>query len=114
MPSCNKERTGITFGDYTGMIVTPYDTVSAQHTITDFTDQWGYLVDLNGDGENNIRLYTSVSVHGLSVSAIHCIDDDLTQIVCKKRETKVSSLRYNIQANRGYNTCYHYRDLCFP
>ena len=80
MPSCNKERTGITFGDYTGMIVTPYDTVSMQH-ITDFTDQWGYLVDLNGDGENNIRLYTSVSDHGLSVSAIHCIDDDLTQIV---------------------------------
>ena len=85
MPSCNKERTGITFGDYTGMIVTPYDTVSMQHT-TDFTDQWGYLVDLNGDGENNIRLYTSVSDHGLSVSAIHCIDDDLTQIVCKKVE----------------------------
>ncbi len=88
MPSCNKERTGITFGDYTGMIVTPYDTVSMQHT-SDFSDQWSYLVDLNGDGKNNIRLYTSLTDGGLSVSAIHCIDDDETQIVCKEVEKKL-------------------------
>lgn len=88
MSSCNKERTGITFGDYTGMIVTSYDTVSMQHTTTDFSDQWGYLVDLNGDGKNNIQLYTSVTNHGLSISAIHCIDDDETQIICKEVEKK--------------------------
>lgn len=88
MPSCNKERTGITFGDYTGMIVTPYDTVSAQHTITDFSDQWGYLVDLNGDGKNDIQLYTSVTPFGVSVSAIDCINDDETQIICKEVEKK--------------------------
>ena len=82
MPSCNKERTGITFGDYTGMIVTPYDTVSMLSTIP---GKWVYLVDLNGDGKNNIRLYTDLSA-APATSAIHCIDDDLTQIVCKKVE----------------------------
>ena len=82
MPSCNKERTGITFGDYTGMIVTPYDTVSMLSTIP---GKWVYLVDLNGDGKNNIRLYTDLST-APATSAIHCIDDDLTQIVCKKVE----------------------------
>ena len=82
MSSCNKERTGITFGDYTGMIVTPYDTVSMLSTIP---GKWVYLVDLNGDGKNNIRLYTDLST-APATSAIHCIDDDLTQIVCKKVE----------------------------
>ena len=81
MPSCKKERTGITFGDYTGMIVTSYDTVSMQHTPN---DRWFYLLDLNGDGETNIRLYTDLSTYG--VSAIHCIDEDLTQIICKEIE----------------------------
>ena len=84
MPSCNKERTGITFGDYTGMIVTPYDTVSIHNTPA-FPDKWLYLVDLNGDGKNNIRLYTDLSMTP-ATSAIHCIDDDLTQIVCKEVE----------------------------
>ena len=82
MSSCNKERTGITFGDYTGMIVTSYDTVSMLSTIP---GKWVYLVDLNGDGKNNIRLYTDLST-APATSAIHCIDDDLTQIVCKKVE----------------------------
>ena len=84
MPSCNKERTGITFGDYTGMIVTSYDTVSIHNTPA-FPDKWLYLVDLNGDGKNNIRLYTDLSMTP-ATSAIHCIDDDLTQIVCKEVE----------------------------
>ena len=88
MPSCNKERTGITFGDYTGMIVTSYDTVSMLHT-SDFSDQWSYLVDLNGDGKNNIRLYTSVSANGLSVSAIDCLNDDEIKIICKEVEKKL-------------------------
>lgn len=84
MPSCNKERTGITFGDYTGMIVTSYDTVSIHNTPA-FPDKWLYLVDLNGDGKNNIRLYTDLSMTP-ATSAIHCIDEDLTQIVCKEVE----------------------------
>jgi hypothetical protein len=96
MPSCNKERTGITFGDYTGMIVTSYDTVSIHNTPA-FPDKWLYLVDLNGDGKNNIRLYTDLSMTP-ATSAIHCIDDDLTQIVCKEVE-KIWYLYYLRQLN---------------
>lgn len=81
MPSCKKERTGITFGDYTGMIVTSYDTVSMQHTPN---NRWFYLLDLNGDGETNIQLSTDLSTYG--VSAINCIDNDKTQIICKEVE----------------------------
>lgn len=73
MPSCKKDpaQTKVVFGDSKGMTVTSYDSSPLVQQYGHFS--WGYFVDLNNDGQNDIQFYsTSEIMEGGILTELFC------------------------------------------
>ena len=73
MPSCKKDttQTKVVFGDSKGMTVTSYEGIPLVEQYGHFS--WGYYVDLNNDGQNNVQFYsTSEIMEGGILTELFC------------------------------------------
>ena len=102
---------GIRFGDTTGMIVNPYNTVM------EYDESWiPILLDLDGNGTNDIRIETyydgPLAIGQFQELTLHCINAQIHGQTVEKesyshRDTTITS--YNgwtqIVSNYTYSTC---------
>ena len=87
IPSCKKDsqKDKFVFGDTQGMSVTSYDSVTLveQYSHT----SWGYSLDLNGDGQDDIQFHSEV------LGSIQFGQDIVTTIACLNEN--VALMGYN-------------------
>ena len=64
MPSCTKDpaQSKVIFGDSKGMSVTSYEGVQLVVQYGHYS--WGYYVDLNGDGQDDVQFHSTSEVAG--------------------------------------------------
>ena len=73
MPSCKKDpaQSKVVFGNSKGMTVTSYEGIPLVEQYGHFS--WGYYVDLNNDGQNNVQFYsTSEIMEGGILTELFC------------------------------------------
>ena len=73
VPSCKKDTANgkVVFGDDKGMTVTSYEGIPLVNQYSHHS--WGYYVDLNNDGQNNVQFYsTSEIMEGGILTELFC------------------------------------------
>ena len=76
MPSCKKDNTNskVVFGNSKGLSVTSYEDIALVVQYSHYS--WGYFVDLNNDGQNDVQFYsTSEIMEGGILTELHCLDN---------------------------------------
>ena len=90
IPSCKKEslKDKVVFGDTQGMSVTSYDSVTLveQYSHT----SWGYSLDLNGDGQDDIQFHSeilgSIQFGQDIVTTLACINENVALLGYSKNQ----------------------------
>ena len=82
MPSCKKScpndpevsNNPITFGDNEGMVVTPYENIPLVTQYGHYS--WGYHVDLNGDGQDDVQFHSTIENAGGGIlTELYCLEN---------------------------------------
>jgi hypothetical protein len=94
MPSCKKDpaQNKVVFGNGEGMSVTSYEEVPLVEQYGH--NSWGYFVDLNNDGQNNVQFYsTSEIMEGGILTELYCHEN--TALLGNIIDQKFSLFAYN-------------------
>ena len=76
MPSCKKDssQAKVVFGNSKRISVTSYEDMALVESYGHYS--WGYFVDLNNDGQNDIQFYsTSEIMEGGILTELHCLNN---------------------------------------
>ena len=112
MPSCKKDpaQTKVVFGDNKGMTVTSYDSSPLVQQYGHFS--WGYFVDLNNDGQNDIQFYsTSEIMEGGILTELFCGVN--TAVLGELTNQKFSLLANNANDSFGYDNTFMSTNVTF-
>ena len=105
LPSCKKDSTQakVVFGNSKRMTVTSYEGIPLVEQYGHFS--WGYYVDLNNDGQNNVQFYsTSEIMEGGILTELFCGVN--TAVLGELTNQKFSLLANNANDSFGYDNTF--------
>ena len=105
MPSCKKDNTNskVVFGNSKGLSVTSYEDMALVVQYSHYS--WGYFVDLNNDGQNDIQFYsTSEIMEGGILTELFCGVN--TAVLGELTNQKFSLLANNANDSFGYDDAF--------
>ena len=105
LPSCKKDSTQakVVFGNSKRMSVTSYEGIPLVEQYGHFS--WGYYVDLNNDGQNNVQFYsTSEIMEGGILTELFCGVN--TAVLGELTNQKFSLLANNANDSFGYDDAF--------
>ena len=112
LPSCKKDSTQakVVFGNSKGMTVTSYEGIPLVEQYGHFS--WGYYVDLNNDGQNNVQFYSTSEIMERGIlTELFCGVN--TAVLGELTNQKFSLLANNANDSFGYDNTFMSTNVTF-